>query len=108
MDVSEGSAVMGAVAILGAVLCAVLVACATISMVVSHVHVGIGVCMLAPAAALGADLGVYLGVYLGELEAAHVDERASRELASHARYHIRAPVDRADPMPHLMRDAIRG
>ena len=63
MDVSEGSDVMGVVAILGAVLCAVLVACATISMV--HVHVGIGMCMLAPAAALDADLGVYLGVYLG-------------------------------------------
>ena len=63
MDVSEGSDVMGVVAILGAVLCAVLVACATISMV--HVHVGIGMGMLAPAAALDADLGVYLGVYLG-------------------------------------------
>jgi hypothetical protein len=79
MDVSEGSDVMGVVAILGAVLCAVLVACATISMVhvhtismvhvhtisMVHVHVGIGMCMLAPAAALDADLGVYLGVYLG-------------------------------------------
>ena len=63
MDVSEGSDVMGVVAILGAVLCAVLVACATILMV--HVHVGIGMGMLAPAAALDADLGVYLGVYLG-------------------------------------------
>ena len=118
MDVSESSAVMGAVAIVGAVLGTVLVACPTISMVemvismvemvVCHVHVGIGVCMLAPAAALGTGLGVYLGVYLGQIEATHVDEHASRELASHARYHIRAPVDRADPEPHLMREAISG